>query len=66
MDTGRRATQKHVQISWLPIDSRLVPSIFSFGRVRGIARIFLLVEMLLAVLVVVGTCMQVILLVFFR
>ncbi len=38
-------------IPWLPIDSRLI----SFSRVRGVARIFLTVEMILAVLIVFGT-----------
>lgn len=42
-------------ISWLPIDSRLIFPLFSFGHVRGIARIFLTVEMILAVSVVLGT-----------
>ncbi|MCX6791776.1 MAG: hypothetical protein NT149_01945 [Candidatus Gottesmanbacteria bacterium] len=42
-------------IPWLPIDSRLVGSFFAFGHVQGIARIFLTVEMILAVLIVLGT-----------
>ena len=42
-------------IGWLPIDSRLVSPLFSFGRVHGIARIFLTVEMIMAVGVVAGT-----------
>lgn len=41
-------------IDWLPFDSRLLP-LFSFPHVRGVARIFLLVEMSLCVLVVAGT-----------
>lgn len=41
-------------IDWLPIDSRLFP-FFSFPHVRGIARVFLLVEMSLCVLIVAGT-----------
>ena len=42
-------------IPWLPVDSRLFGSFLSFGRVRGIARVFLTVEMVLAVLIVLGT-----------
>lgn len=42
-------------VAWLPIDSRLIPSLFAFGHVRGIARVFLLIEILLSLLVVMGT-----------
>lgn len=42
-------------IPWLPIDSRLIPDIFAFGHVKGVARIFLIVEMTAATLVVIGT-----------
>ena len=42
-------------IPWLPVDSRLFGSFLAFGHVRGIARIFLTVEMVLAVLIVLGT-----------
>lgn len=38
-------------IPWLPVDSRLI----SFGHVRGISRIFLIIEMVLAVFIVLGT-----------
>lgn len=41
-------------ISWLPIDSRLVTPFLSFGHVRGIARVFLQVEIILSLLVVIG------------
>jgi len=41
-------------IPWLPIDSRLILPFLSFGHVRGFARLFLQIEMLLAILVVVG------------
>ncbi len=56
---GKRRTQTRVRsiekpIDWLPFDSRLLP-FFSFPHVRGIARIFLLIEMTLCVLVVAGT-----------
>jgi hypothetical protein len=42
-------------ISWLPIDSRIIPHIFSFGHVKGITKLFLQVEMVLSVGVVLGT-----------
>lgn len=40
---------------WLPIDRRLIPDIWSFKHVHGLARVFLEIEMILAVLIVVGT-----------
>ncbi len=43
------------QPDWLPIDIRLVPNIFHFGKVTGIARVFLLAEIILASIVVVGS-----------
>lgn len=46
---------KKKPVSWLPIDSRLLPPIFSFGRVKGLARLFLIAEMTFASLVVLGT-----------
>lgn len=42
-------------ISWLPIDSRLIFPLFTFGSVRGVAKIFLTLEMILAVGVVLGS-----------
>jgi len=55
--------KKHTQssFSWLPIDERLIPRIFSFGHVRGWARLFLIVEMTMATLVVFGTVILVLL-----
>jgi len=47
-------------IPWLPIDSRLIPFI-SFPHVHGMARIFLIVEMTLATIIVIGTMMLVVL-----
>lgn len=47
-------------IDWLPIDSRLIPFL-SFPHVHGVARIFLIIEMTLATLIVVGTMVVVIL-----
>lgn len=43
------------QTDWMPVDPKLFGSLFSFGRVRGLARIFLEIEMILAVAVVGGT-----------
>jgi hypothetical protein len=57
----KRVHTSHAPISWLPVDSRLVYPLFSFGRVRGIARVFLTIEMTLAVCVVVGTLAMVVL-----
>lgn len=42
-------------VSWLPIDSRLIFPLFTFKHVHGIARIFLIIEIGLAVSVVIGT-----------
>lgn len=43
----------HGKHKWLPIDSRLIPDIISFGDVKGVARIFLTVEIVLALLIVI-------------
>lgn len=48
-------------IPWLPVDSRLFGPFLSFGHVRGVARIFLEIEMILAVLIVFGTLTVVVL-----
>ena len=50
-----KKTSTEKPIIWLPIDSRLVHPLFRFGRVSGIARVFLQVEIILSVLVVIGT-----------
>lgn len=42
-------------VKWLPVDSRLFLPLFSFGHVRGIARFFLEIEIILSILVVIGT-----------
>ncbi|MBI3385561.1 hypothetical protein HY031_00585 [Candidatus Gottesmanbacteria bacterium] len=42
-------------VSWLPVDSRLILPLFSFGHVKGMARLFLEIEILLSLLVVGGT-----------
>ncbi len=49
------ASRRSGHVSWLPIDERILPQIFSFGRVKGIARIFLQVEIILSVIVVLGS-----------
>lgn len=49
----KRSHQK--AISWLPIDSRILPSLLSFGHVTGLARVFLQIEIILSLLVVIGT-----------
>jgi hypothetical protein len=40
---------------WLPIDSRLIPDIISFGHVKGLARVFMVIEIMLSCLIVIGT-----------
>jgi len=47
--------------SQLPIDDRLIPDVFSFSHVKGVARIFLITEITLSTLVVIGTVVLVIL-----
>lgn len=42
-------------IRWLPIDSRFITPIFKFGSVKGTARIFLEIEITLAIFIVGGT-----------
>jgi hypothetical protein len=51
-------------LSWLPIDSRLIVPLFAFGHVKGLAKVFLVIEMALAGLVVTGTMVLMILSVF--
>lgn len=51
----KRKSVESSELSWLPIDSRILPSLFAFGHVRGLAKIFLIIEMLLAGFVVTGT-----------
>ena len=57
----KRSFRSETPIHWLPIDSRLVFPLFSFGHVRGAAKIFLTIEMILAVGVVVGTLIMLLL-----
>ncbi|MBI2404984.1 hypothetical protein HYV22_02290 [Candidatus Gottesmanbacteria bacterium] len=54
-----KQTRRLKAISWLPIDSRLFTPFLSFGRVRGIARVFLQVEIILSLLVVIGVFVMV-------
>lgn len=55
---GRRRIKRRntsTQPDWLPIDIRLLPPLFSFQKVTGIAKVFLIAEVILAVGVVLGT-----------
>ena len=52
--------RKSKPVQWLPIDSRLFPFL-SFSHVHGPAKVFLLIEMILAVFMVVGSITVVIL-----
>jgi hypothetical protein len=45
----------------LPIDERIIPDVFSFSHVHGVARVFLIIEILLSSLVVLGTVTLVVL-----
>lgn len=48
------AGRTHKPIAWLPVDSRLFGAFVSFGHVHGAARVFLILELILSTLVVVG------------
>jgi hypothetical protein len=50
-----RVSKKDIQINWLPIDNRLIPDVFSFSHVKGVARVFLMIEMILAIIIVFGS-----------
>ncbi|MBI5449239.1 hypothetical protein HY948_02870 [Candidatus Gottesmanbacteria bacterium] len=52
---------KEKPVSWLPVDSRLFLPLLNFGHVKGLARIFLEIEIILSLLVVIGTCAIVVL-----
>lgn len=52
----RVAGKSSLPVVWLPVDTRFFPDILAFGHVRGWAKIFLEIEMSLAVLVVIGAC----------
>ncbi|MBI5620920.1 hypothetical protein HY949_04015 [Candidatus Gottesmanbacteria bacterium] len=60
----RRHNNASHPVSWMPIDSRIIPLLFSFGHVRGVARFFLLIEILLSFLVVMGTLILMVLRIF--
>ena len=51
----KRTSKKDASMNWLPIDNRLILPLFSFGHVHGAAKVFLMVEMILAFGVVLGT-----------
>lgn len=65
MSRKRRDSLQDMPVNWLPIDSRLVLPLFSFGHVRGLAKVFLTIEMALALCVVFGTLVLIVLHVFF-
>ena len=56
----KRTEKQNEDFSWLPIDPRLLPHLFSFGHVKGLARVFIQIEMVLSVLVVLGTFLVVV------
>jgi len=62
---GLKKKTSHRHSSKLPIDERLIPDIFSFSHVKGVARLFLITEIVLSTLVVIGTLFLLILNVFF-
>jgi len=51
----QRKNTKEQSVGWLPIDSRLISPLLSFSHVKGIAKLFLVVEMIFALSVVLGT-----------
>ena len=61
MKKNRKRTKNRLgkPLAWLPVDSRLIPPIFAFGKVQGWARVFLEIEIVLALLVVIGTLLLV-------
>ncbi len=48
-------------VSWLPVDTRVMLPLLSFGHVHGVAKVFLTIELVLAVSVVFGSCAAVLL-----
>jgi len=52
---GLKKKPIHHSFSDVPIDIRVIPDVFSFSHVKGIARIFLITEMTLSTLIVIGT-----------
>lgn len=52
---AKRGRKHTAPIAWLPVDSRLLVPFLSFGHVRGIARVFLVIEIVLSILIVFGT-----------
>ncbi len=47
--------KKNGKQDWLPIDPRILPPLFHFGNIHGVAKVFIVIEMILATMVVVGT-----------
>jgi hypothetical protein len=50
----------HQKDNWLPIDERLIPNIFQFNHVHGLARVFLEFEMAVSLVVVSVTLVAVV------
>ncbi|MFH0749320.1 MAG: hypothetical protein V1917_00200 [Candidatus Gottesmanbacteria bacterium] len=59
MNLKKKTLRRHT--SMLPIDERLIPDVFSFSHVKGVARMFLIAEILLSTLVVIGTLILILL-----
>ena len=56
-----RIQRRHDEpVSWLPVDSRLFSPLFSFSHVHGVGKIFIAMEMVLAVGVVFGAAILVV------
>ncbi len=51
----RKRASRSEPVGWFPVDSRIFAPFLSFSHVRGVARLFLIVEMALAVMMVIGS-----------
>jgi hypothetical protein len=60
-----RAAANEKVITWLPVDSRLFMPFIGFGRVKGISKVFLEVELALSIFVVTGTVLLMIFRIFY-
>lgn len=63
LGSKKNAKSKHQPISWLPIDNRFFPFIH-LGEVKGIARVFLKLEITISIVVVFLTIIAAILKIF--
>lgn len=55
MKRKKKLVKQDPNLTWLPIDSRLIPPLFRFSNIRGLAKVFVILEMILSSLVVLGT-----------